>query len=46
MAQKIMNEVNRLYNQSQIRAITKEMLKEGGSKLFYDVFAILIRGID
>lgn len=46
MTHKIMNEVNRLYNQSQMRAITKEGLREGGSKLFTDVLSILIRGID
>lgn len=46
MATKIIQEVNRLHNTTQLRAITKEMLKEGGSKIFFDVFAILARALD
>ena len=38
-----MNEVSRLQKPMQFRVITKEMLREGGSKLFYDVFAILAK---
>ena len=44
---KIMKELNRLsQSDKQTRIISKEMLKEGGSKLFYDVFAILSKEID
>ena len=46
MVNKIMLEVNRLHTQMQFRVITKEMIKEGGSKLFYDVFTILTKAID
>ena len=43
MITRIMNEVSRLQKPMQFRVITKEMLREGGSKLFYDVFAILAK---
>ena len=46
MASKVVIEVNRHHNHTQLRAITREMLKEGGSKVFMDVFAILTRAID
>ena len=46
MASKVVIEVNRHHNNTQLKAITREMLKEGGSKVFMDVFAILTRAVD
>lgn len=46
MAGRILQQVNKLHNSTALRAITKDMLKEGGSKIFFDVFAILARALD
>ena len=49
MAGRILQECSRFPNAPGtigLRAITKDMLKEGGSKIFFDVFTILAKGID
>jgi hypothetical protein len=46
MVGKVMREVSRLHNPSPLRIITREMVREGGSKLFYDVFLILAQALD
>lgn len=47
LSHKIMTYVNRYQQpQSQYRIITRETIRDGGSKLFYDVFAMLGRVVD
>ena len=47
LAQKVMVYVNKFQQpQSQLKIITRETLKDGGSKIFYEVFAMLGRVTD